>query len=521
MSIISDTAVELVLKLYTSNIHELFTSRDEFSSCLNLEYGYCVWTCFTNKDITGYSVVMFMETCSCELWKQFTEVCTGEYSTYWFVFMDTVLSGFLYRNEFPDIRKYLEQNGPTPNPQYVNTSDVYQVQQSNEIWNKWFNPATTNPVARCTVYNPSNDTLNAASYIAQYPTMLTAPTGPAVYTSLGGWRYHYCPTLTSFQDSVRTVGGANFSTISVNQGLTSWGVPGYGPSDALMSGKTNVINVANIPELNSIVTNADGSITVGAGIKYTKLSQTLMASSNQVYSFIGNWIRVISGWQVRNRGAWVGATCMAKEGNFQSDLTLMMITLGVTLNIWIGNVDGTSSIVTMTTQEFLNYNFGSSIYLIISGTFSATANHMMFGYRVAKRLYQSHNLGEIAVLLTMNNGVISAARSFVGGLGANVNAGYQQWTQGEQYLVGKSAAMVDPIMLVNIARTTPWSIHVDYVPQYSSVQSETNYFKEIMNGHVLHFVNDLKGNVDNMALSKTTAWGSQQYGTPEGQKRCL
>ena len=109
VSIVSDTTVELVLKLYTSSVHELFTPWDEFSRCLTLEYGYNTWSCFTNKDITGYSVIMFMETCSCELWKQFTGVCIAEYSTYWFVFMDTVLSGFLYRNEFPDIRKYLEQ----------------------------------------------------------------------------------------------------------------------------------------------------------------------------------------------------------------------------------------------------------------------------------------------------------------------------------------------------------------------------------------------------------------------------
>ncbi len=109
MSIISNTAVELVLKLYTTSVHELFTPFDEFSSCLTLEYGYSTWSCFTNKDITGYSVIIFMETCSCELWEQFTGVCIAEYSTYWFVFMDVVLSGFLYRHEFPDIRNYLEQ----------------------------------------------------------------------------------------------------------------------------------------------------------------------------------------------------------------------------------------------------------------------------------------------------------------------------------------------------------------------------------------------------------------------------
>ncbi len=409
---------------------------------------------------------------------------------------------------------------------YINQSDSTQVSEYQALWNKWHSGSVP-AVRQLAVYNQTGtDTYNCNSYLAQAVTegrtsLVQVPTVDCEFTAAAGFNHYNLSSFASVANVVKTV--SDLSTISIVQGQSSYGVPGYRRN----TNQTVVINVANIPELHTFsATGSTGAaeITIGSGLTISEVYDKLSSQSHRVFTTFAPYILNIAGWQVRNFGSWVGGMMMAKKQGFTSDITLCLLALGATIHY--KTIDGSGNIGTGSTSisNFLSSNFSlsNSVVIVTSATISVNANQYLKVYRQGARASNAHAEVHMAFSLDIdgsnnidNSKIFVGALGYTGATGSGV-ASYQEFTAGETYLNATTTSAMTYQGLVDAARNTAWDIHIDIIAPNHTEALQITYKKELIYGFCVQFIDEIQGNSLNTTFTKKTIFGTQEYGTPEG-----
>jgi xanthine dehydrogenase/oxidase len=185
-------------------------------------------------------------------------------------------------------------------------------------------------------------------------------------------------------------------------------------------GDNVLIDVKGVPDLTAISTGDDG-VSIGAAVTIAQLISTLedtFSSDHAVYGGVIRHLKRVANTQVRSAGSWAGNLCLlASNPTFNSDVSIIMATLGVTLVIADTATGETSSIAV---EDWLSQGGGG---VIVSGLFPLCSpqdgsTYLWYSDKTGQRHVNSHAITNAGFLLTINSSdsTITSVRVTVGGL---------------------------------------------------------------------------------------------------------